>query len=309
MNIAAIDIGSNTVLLLVAAYKAGKLNVIHEEQRTPRLGKGVDRTGKLDPGSCRSALQAVSDYKESVEKNFPGTERIIVTATSAVRDAENRGRFLQLIKEQLDLDVEVLSGEEEAELTFGGALSMLELPVGSLSMVIDIGGGSTEIIFGRDHSPIEYFSFQMGSVRFTERYFKTDPPSRQEILDCRKEIRQILQHKAVGVAKNAKSDRLQVIGVAGTLTSLAYIDLNLKEYDPCKVNGHSMKLESITGWLEQFATIPSDKLKKQYPVVMEGRAEVFLAGLLILEEFLRFYELPELVVSTGGIRHGAILKK
>jgi len=305
MTYAAIDIGSNTVLLLVAKYQDGSLEILHEEQRTPRLGKGVDASANLHPASVQNALKTLRTYQKIVDKNFPDVVETIVTATSAVRDAANRGEFLNEILKNTGYRVRVLSGSEEAELTFTGALSTLQ-NIGH-SLVIDIGGGSTEIIFGNKVSPIDRFSYDMGSVRFTERYLQEDPPAPREIETCRAGIRETLQQRDFSIGQDIEADQLSVIGAAGTIISLAVMDLGLDDYEPSLINGHVMDIESIHTWIEQLALLPVSELKTAFPKVMEGRADVFLAGLLILETFMEHNNLHELVVSKGGIRHGAIL--
>lgn len=305
MTFASIDIGSNTILLLVAKYKNGHLEVLHEQQQTPRLGKGVDATGNLSQSSMQKALKALRTYKEVIESQYPDSRHTIVTATSAVRDAANKDYFIAQVRDVSGFDIRVLSGDEEARLTYSGALGMLQENHDS-ALVIDIGGGSTEIITGKDRTPTDYFSYQIGSVRFTERYFFGDPPQETEVLRCRNGIRNTLEGHRLDTFH---SEDTVAIGVAGTVTSLAYIDLGLKAYNSSILNGHTMQSTRIGRWINQIAQISSAKLKEMYPIVMEGRAEVFLAGLLILDEFMTHYNLSKLKVSTGGIRHGVVLQK
>ncbi len=306
MTYAAIDIGSNTVLLLVAKYHKGSLEILHEEQRTPRLGKGVDASGNLHPDSMQKALKSLNTFKKIIDTNFPGVKETVVTATSAVRDAANKAEFLNKIQKDTGYRVQVLSGSEEAELTFTGALSTQQAM--NHCLVIDIGGGSTEIIFGNNRRLIDRFSYDMGSVRFTERYLHGDPPARREIENCRIGIKETLQQRDFSIGQDTKVDQLLVIGAAGTVTSLAVMDLGLDDYEPSVINGHTINIESIHTWIERLALMPVSEIKAAYPRVMEGRADVFLAGLLILETFMEHHNLHELIVSTGGIRHGAIFK-
>lgn len=304
---AAIDIGSNTVLLLIAGYSNGSLEVLHEEQRMPRLGKGVDKSGNLHPDSVEQALKVLKDFNKRIVTDFPEVRETFATATSAVRDAADRQQFLNQIEKHTGFQVQVLSGEEEAEFTFAGALGMLDgIEDGN---VIDIGGGSTEIIFGKNGKPADSFSYNMGSVRFTERFLQGDPPARREIEACRKGIRETLQQRDIIFDKHFDAEALSAIGVAGTVTSLAFMDLGLEAYEPSLINGHAMGFNSIKTWINRIALMSVSELKTAFPRVMEGRADVFLAGLLILQTFMEYYNLHKLIVSTGGIRHGAILTK
>ena len=302
---AAIDIGTNTVLLLVAEVQNNILRPLYEEQRIPRLGKGVDASGNLDHDSMERVINALKEYKQILETNYSQINSLSVTATSAVRDAGNREEFIHRVKKESNFDIKVLSGKDEAEYTFAGALSML--PDTSEAMIIDIGGGSTEIAIGENKNLIDSHSFDMGSVRFTERYLKHDPPGKNEIRQCRGAIEKLLDERLFDYKGQGKESPL--IGVAGTVTSIAYMDLGLDAYDTQRINGYIMSLEQISQWTVHITDMPAGELEKRYPKVMKGRAEVIAAGILILKEFMQHYEIPKLKVSTGGIRHGAILKK
>ena len=299
---AAIDIGSNTILLLIAELKEGNINAIYEEQRIPRLGKGVDESGNLHPESMQKALAALSYYRDIIENDYDGIANTIVTATSAVRDANNRAEFLNDIKHQTGFEVKLLSGHEEAQYTFEGALSMLETQ-NTNSLIIDIGGGSTELCYGNSNRVIDRHSFQMGSVRFTEKYLKAEVPSSVEIRDCRSVAQKLLENRALQIDEEA-----ELVGVAGTLTSLAHIISGNGKYDSKLLNSMVLTMDGITEITNLFIEKGSAYFLQKYPIVMQGRSDVFLAGLLILEEVMKYYEFSELTVSTGGIRQGAILE-
>ena len=191
----AIDIGTNTVLLLVASKNGKGLETLREEQRIPRLGKGVDASGNLSDASMDRVIQALNEYREILNIDFPNVRTLSVTATSAVRDAANREYFIDRVKEETGFSISVLSGTEEAELTFLGALSMI--PGTDVATVIDIGGGSTEIAYGRKEQLLDSHSFNMGSVRFTERFIKSDPPGKEQVISCRNEIKKNTSHQAL----------------------------------------------------------------------------------------------------------------
>ncbi|NGP76499.1 Ppx/GppA family phosphatase [Balneolaceae bacterium YR4-1] len=302
---AAIDIGTNTVLLLVAKKNGEILTPVREEQRIPRLGNGVDASGNLSDASMKRVLDALQEYNEIISSDYPQIQSPVVTATSAVRDAANRSYFIDKVREETGFEIRLLSGIEEAEYTFAGALSML--PKIDEAVVIDIGGGSTEIAHGMKGVVRESHSFDMGSVRFTERFIGSDPPEESQIRNCREEIRKILHNRPFKFQKEDVQPAL--VGVAGTVTSLAFMDSGLSQYDSEQINDYTLSTENISYWVDKISKNTVRSLEETYPVVMKGRAEIILAGLLILDEFMTLYNFPELVVSTGGIRHGAILSK
>lgn len=324
----AIDIGTNTVLLLIAEIKEGsggpELSVIHEEQRLPRLGKDVDAHKQLHPESMQRVLLALQEYQQMIDsyrKEGRSVAEPVVTATSAVRDAANREEFLNLVKKQTNLDIKLLSGHDEARYTYSGALAMTAgiMPAyADHAMVIDIGGGSTEVAFGRKNAAVPdlFESVNAGCVRFTERFqlnkvsgsyldAQTDAcyTAASECFEGLDEIR-----KAVVQTR----DQLTLTGVAGTLTSLAWMQHHdrlktYQSYDANHLNGIVLTLEQLRRWKVYVADSGPEKLIAEFPLVMQGRADVFLAGLIILEAFMDFFRQSELLVSTGGIRHGALL--
>lgn len=303
MNVASIDIGTNSVLLLVAGKFGNQLKPIVERHEVPRLGKGVDQSRNLHPDSCERVINVLKGYREFLELHYPDTvSDVVVTATSAVRDAKNREQFLSMIKEATGWSVRMLSGDEEAFTTFYGALSVLDLDQNNYT-VLDIGGGSTEIAFGVHGELKDYISLDMGSVRFSERFLKSNPPTEIQVNDARVEISKLL--------KSVKSRKCnsEAIGVAGTVTSVAAIELGLHEYDPIKINGYRLSLVSIRRFIDEFSSITAAEIEEQYPPFLTRRGDVILGGLLILEEFLKWSGNDEIVVSTGGIRHGILLEK
>lgn len=299
---AAIDIGTNTVLLLVAEVKEGGIKPIHEEHRVPRLGKGVDADKNINEAATERVVSALNEYKRLLEKDYPDLESVTVTATSAVRDAENRELFIQSIKERTGFDIRLLSGSEEATWTAEGALSVLN-DLSENILIIDIGGGSTEIASLTGLKVSDLHSYDMGSVRFTERFLKNDPPSEEQIISCRNEIKSLFDNRPFEMSKNAT-----LVGVAGTVTTLAGISMGLIDYQPDKLNGYILTLEGIRSVITKFIKNPSPEILKEHPSYLKGRADIFMAGMLILEGFMEYQGFEELVVSTGGIRHGAILK-
>src|SRR5690554_5761345 len=240
---AAIDIGTNTVLLLIAEFENGEIKAIHEEQRIPRLGKGVDENRRIDEEATQRIVQVLTEYKHLIEVRFRETESVTITATSAVRDAKNKNEFLNQIKSQTGFSVQLLSGKEEAEWTTAGALSVLPDKFQD-SLILDIGGGSTEVAYINNGMLTDSHSFEMGSVRFTEKYLKQNPPSEQEIEECRSAIAAFYQSRNFQLQKPVKA-----VGVAGTLTTLASILQNTDSYKPALVNGYEISVRRLNEFI------------------------------------------------------------
>lgn len=299
---ASIDIGTNSVLLLVAEVKPGKIDPIVEKQQIPRLGKGVDRDKSLSFESRKRVLSVLQDYKEFLENNYPDIVRdTVVTATSAVRDASNRQQFLDDIANETGWRVRLLSGDEEAKVTFNGALSTLKTDRDKEYAVLDIGGGSTEITVGKPGKLISFRSVDMGSVRFSERFLQSDPPDPVQIQKAKKEIKNLLS------SETKPENEFIPVGVAGTVTSLAAIALGLRSYHPENLNGFILRKNRIGEFIAEFSSCRSDVIEKTYPLFLKGRGDIILAGVLILNEFLTWCQKDEIIVSTGGIRHGIVL--
>lgn len=301
--IATIDIGTNTVLLLIGEVFNKNVNVIREEYRIPRLGKGVDANKKLHPDSIHRVIVVLKEYHNIIKTEYADCEQIIITATSAVRDALNKDYFLHLVKREVGIEVELLSGNTEAIYTYTGAIAPLSLPLESENIVLDIGGGSTEIAIGRGSHLNNYTSIDMGSVRFTERFLKNDPPLAKQIKACRNEIKRMLNAQSVAVSKS-----INAIGVAGTVTSLAAMEKKYGSYTSDQLNGYLLSLSTLRKYIHTFSSNNIKYLKTISPKILSGRVDIFLAGLLILEGFLEFNSLTDIIVSTGGVRHGTILK-
>lgn len=300
---AAIDIGTNTVLLLVGEVESGQLKPVREEQRIPRLGKGVDANRVINEDATQRVADALLEYRAILETEFPNVEEVIVTATSAVRDAQNRDEFMASIKQKTGFDIRLLSGSEEAEWTAAGALSVLDISTDSETLILDIGGGSTEIAHLKNGEVVDGHSYDMGSVRFTERFLHSDPPSENEIERCREEVQRFYEGRLFDKVNDPVA-----VGVAGTVTTLAAIAMGLKTYQPEKLAGFELTRSHIRTVIDEFLNHKSEKMLERHPVYLNGRADIFMAGMLILEGFLDQFELKSMTVSTGGIRHGSLLK-
>ena len=299
---ASIDIGTNSVLLLVAEVQHGSVKPLAEKQHIPRLGKDVDYNKNLSSESRKRVIDVLLKYKQYLQKEYPeAAERVVVTATSAVRDAENRNEFLDQIKAKTGWNVLLLSGDDEAKVTFKGALSAIQTDDQYSYSVIDIGGGSTEISFGNPRELKSFKSVDMGSVRFSERYLLTDSPETEQIEKAKQEIARLFSTEILPV------EDFIPVGVAGTVTSIAAIDAGLSSYKAKKIDGYNLTKDRIEHYIAEFSATPSEIIEQRYPVFLKGRGDVILAGVLILNEFLHWISKDEIVVSTGGIRHGILL--
>lgn len=298
-RIAAIDIGTNTVLLLVAEVDSkSQIVPLVQKEIVVRLGKGVDRTGNLDAEAIGRAIQALRGYKQTAHEH--GVSAILASATSAVRDANNRDDFLRRVQTDLNMDVRVLTGEEEARLTYRGALSNRKPLQGKLA-VIDIGGGSTEFILGNQHHIDQAVSLNFGSVRLTERFIKHDPITADEYNLVQQTIRQQLnQLRREDFAGRA------LIGVAGTVTTLAAMQKKMKNYRPELVDGTELSLADISEIVKnlQVTTLAE---RKRLPGLQPERADVILAGALILQEAMRRFGQIRVLVSDRGLRFGLVV--
>lgn len=299
---ASVDIGTNTVLLLVAEIEDGKINPLEEKQRIPRLGKGVDKAKNLHPESIRRVLANLKEYKNFLDEKYPEVaHQTIVTATSAVRDASNRDEFIGAVLSETSWKIRLLSGQEEAQTTYRGALSVLEDRSDKANLILDIGGGSTELAFGRGYELEHAISIDMGSVRFTERFLENDPPKDEQIRQMVTEIRRLLSDQ------RKPKEQFDLIGVAGTITSIAAIDLGLDDYDVDKLNGFSLKKEAAEKFIGEFSKLTSQKIEQKYPRFLKGRGEVVLAGIMILKEVMDWCGKDSIITSTGGIRYGILM--
>ena len=286
MRVAAVDLGTNTTRLLVADVSDGRVDEVHRETRITRLGEGVDARKRLLPVPIARVRNVLVDYRRTLEQL--GAERTLAVATSPVRDAENGEAFLGEIEWSYGFATRLVSGDEEAMLTRRG----VRPAAGTL--VLDIGGGSTELIVDDFH-----VSLDLGSVRYTERFIHTDPPAPRELEECATAIRAVLEGQVqVGAAAAA--------GVAGTVTTLAALDLRLDRYDRERVHGHRLTLDAARAQLERLAALPLEK-RRELPAIEPERAPVIVAGALILVETLDFFGLDAIEVSERDILDGIAL--
>jgi len=287
VRVAAIDLGTNTTRLIVADVTDGTVDAVLRRTTITRLGEGVDSRRRLLPLPIARVRNCLADYRRELESR--GAERALLVATSAVRDAENGEAFLGEIEWSYGFTTRLLSGEEEADLTLRGVGA-----VDNETIVIDIGGGSTELIAANGR-----VSTELGSVRLTERFLESDPPDDGELEQLAGAIRSVLEEHDLSAMRG--------IGVAGTVTSLAALDLGLVEYDPDRVHGHRLGLDAVRAQLERLAALPLAE-RREVPGLEPERAPVIVAGAAILLEAMRHLGLREIEVSERDLLDGAALE-
>lgn len=302
-RVAAIDCGTNSIRLLIAEPDgSGGLNDLTRRLEIVRLGQGVDATGEFHPDALRRTFAAVDDYAELIKKAKVPVEKVHFVATSAARDAKNRDSFFLGIKERLGVQADVISGETEARLSFMGALSRVT-PVGEPVLVMDIGGGSTELITGSAagelHSEI---SLDIGSVRVTERFLKQNPVADDDLERATTYVDELLAGSGVDF------DSIGTwIGVAGTATTLAGVYLELEQYDRERVHGARIPVPAIAQLLNRLAGLTVEEIRA-LPSMHPGRADVITGGALVETRVAQRLHVGELIVSESDILDGIALQ-
>jgi exopolyphosphatase/guanosine-5'-triphosphate,3'-diphosphate pyrophosphatase len=300
MRVAVIDMGTNSTRLLVADIEGGRVRELARRTKVTRLGRGVDTSGQLALEAIEDVCAVVAEYIAIYEELEP--DRMVAVATSAVRDAENSGAFTGELRERFAFSARVLDGEEEARLTYVGACA--EWPSAERTLVIDIGGGSTELIVGSGAEIGFHASLQAGTVRHTERYLSDDPPTPAELERLADDVHGLIDAELEG---QAIAEAREGIAVAGTPTSLAAIDLELDPYDPEVVQGHRLTLGGIQRMCSELAAVPLAE-RLEVTGLHQDRAPTIVAGVVILIQAMRAFGLSEIEVSEHDILHGAALE-
>jgi exopolyphosphatase / guanosine-5'-triphosphate,3'-diphosphate pyrophosphatase len=299
---AAVDVGSNSIRLLVAdAYGRRQTRVME----ITRLAAGVDATGHLDDAALERTLATIGRFRQIWTEHGVGA-RVRIAATSAVRDASDRERFFGGVRRVAGVDAEVLSGEEEAALAFAGAAGAVDVP--RPTAVIDIGGGSTEVIVGAPEGRVAgAVSLQLGCVRVTERHLASDPPSAAELVAARDLVAAQLDHaEAVLAARGvALSDAAALVGVAGTATTLGALHLGLDRYDEDRIHGTRLPADALARLTEQLLGMTAAQRATLGPV-QPGREDVLHGGALVLLEAVRRCGLDEVVISEADNLDGLV---
>jgi exopolyphosphatase/guanosine-5'-triphosphate,3'-diphosphate pyrophosphatase len=302
MRVAVVDIGTNSTRLLIADVLDGRIeSEIERRTSVTRLGAGVDTDGRLNDEAMQRVYETLEDYRRLIDG--AGADTALAVLTSAVRDAANGDQFAQQVSERYGLVPHILSGDEEARLTFLGATSERAPDDHTPTLVIDIGGGSTEVVIGSGHEPTFHVSNQIGVVRQTERHLHHDPPERSELRALAEDVRAVLER---GVPIEHRQAVEHAIAVAGTATSLAAIAQGLEPYDPARVQGFVLSERECERLLRELASVPLSERRK-VPGLHPDRAPTIVAGACILLEALRLFDLPRVEVSEHDILRGAAL--
>jgi exopolyphosphatase / guanosine-5'-triphosphate,3'-diphosphate pyrophosphatase len=300
VRLAALDVGTNSTRLLVADVTGGAIVAEHaREMVITRLGKGVDRTGRFDPEALARTLEVLAGYAATCRRL--GVEHRRLVATSATRDAADRQVFLDGVRDLLGVEPEVLTGQAEAAAAYRGATAGLDGDQPTL--VVDIGGGSTELILGDGATSRAMVSLDIGCVRLFERHLHSDPPTADEVAALRADVAAHLERVARVLDPAAAS---RVVGVAGTVTTVTAIALGLETYDPRRIHRATLDASEVAAAADKLAALTVAE-RAALPVMAKGREDVIVAGALLLDELVRMFQLREVIASETDILDGVLL--
>ena len=288
--VAAVDLGTNSTRLLIADVDGNQLSEVERRLTITRLGEGVDQRRRLLPLPIARVRNCLSDYRREIESH--GVTRTLAIATSAVRDAENGEAFLGEIEWSYGFTTRLLDGSTEAAMMARGVSA--DRTALEETLLVDIGGGSTELVLCSNGEVESSSSLDVGCVRLTERFLVSDPPTRPELAAAAAFVRALLP----------TLETTRAIGVAGTVTTLATLDLRLAAYDPERTHGHRLPRASVEEQLARLSAMTTDE-RRRVPGIEPGRAPVIVAGLVVLREIMDAYGLDEIEVSERDILHGA----
>ena len=289
-RVAAVDLGTNSTRLLVADVDGDELREVARRLTITRLGEGVDERRRLLPVPIARVRNCLAEYRRELETLE--AERTLAIATSAVRDAENGEAFLGEIEWSYGFSTRLLAGTDEAAMMIRGVTAGRP-PLDDV-LVVDIGGGSTELVVARAGAVASAVSLDVGCVRVTERFLASDPPAASELAAAGAYVRSLLP----------ELDAARAIGVAGTVTTLSTLDLGDPEYDPTRTHGHRLPFEAVEAQLQRLAALTTEE-RLAVPGIEPGRAPVIVAGVVVLREVMTTYGLSEIEVSERDVLHGA----
>jgi exopolyphosphatase / guanosine-5'-triphosphate,3'-diphosphate pyrophosphatase len=303
VRVAVLDIGSNSTRLLIAEVDtaSGSVEELLRRSRVTRLGDGVDAGGSLSEQAIDRVIATLADYRTAIDAHECVANMAVLT--SAVRDAANGASFAARVREDFGFDARVLSGDEEAQLTFLGAMSG-RAATSEPTVVIDIGGGSTEFVIGLGRRAGFHISLSAGVVRMSERHIHSDPPRSEELQHLALDVRGVFLED---LPPEERAAATRGIAVAGTATSAASIDQELDPYDPSRVHGYRLTLATVEMLLARIAEM-SEAQRREIVGLDPNRAPTIVAGLILLSEALRAFELEEVEVSEHDILHGGALR-
>lgn len=302
MKVAALDLGSNTFLCLIAEVSKNPKGttqidqIISDNVEIVRLGQDVNKTKRLHPDALVRASKTLSNFRRIIDQYHP--DKILAMATSAARDSENRDELFKIGKD-LNIPIEIIPGEKEAQITYQGSISGQTSD--SNRLVVDIGGGSTEFIVGKNKEIIKSKSLNIGCVRLTEKFISGQPTAQSEVISAEHFIAD-----SFSLEDFQKCAIDEILAVAGTPTTLAAAHLGLAKFDANKIDGFKFNLQMLIDWQKKLQN--STLQQKIQMGIPEGRADLMLVGILILIETLKYFRKNEITVSTRGVRHGIALE-
>ena len=304
MRVAVVDVGTNSTRLLIAEVDDdGHLEELERRTRVTRLGDGVDSSGRLADAAVARVFAALEEYSGLIERY--GVQERPAVLTSAVRDAANGAEFTAEVSRRYGLDAKTIAGSEEAQLTFLGALSGRDDDDGAPTLVIDVGGGSTELIVGSSREVRDFFSLQVGAVRQSERHLRHDPPTPAELAALSGEVASLIAHE---VSEPVRRGVARAIAVAGTATSCAAIDQALELYDPARVHGYRLELATLKLLFARLASLDLEQ-RRRVRGLHPDRAVTIVAGVSILIRVLEAFELDGFEASEHDILRGVALRR
>jgi len=303
---AVIDVGTNSIKLLVADVRGREVSPVHEESKQTRLGKGFYESNQLQPEAIARTAEAVWEFAEIARERNAASVRVI--ATSAARDAVNPTDLTMAIERASGLKTEIISGAREAEWAFQGVATDPELAKQPL-LLLDVGGGSTEFILGHGTKKSFAHSFPLGTVRLLEKFPHADPPTRGEFTSCRDWLKKFLHHEVrpqLEPALKSETGAIQLVGTGGTTSILARIELKLDRFDRNRIEGARLSLAQVKAHRRQLWKLPLAE-RKEIPGLPKLRADVILTGVIIYEAVMEEFGFHELRVSTRGLRFAAVM--
>ncbi len=296
LRVAVIDLGTNSVLLTVAELeKDKKIKTLLEDKQTPRLGESVDKTKRISSASIKRVFKTLVDFKQKAWKLE--AEKIILLGTAALREANNSAQIKKFIVEKTALNLKIISGKKEAELAYWGAVADFKQKSKKF-VLLDIGGGSTEVIFGTADKISKLKSLKLGSLRLTERFLKNKKEGYSEMI-------KFIERKLVSLKDIYRIQNSILIGSGGTITTLGALSLDLKKYDQRKVHGLLLSKSKISSLLYKLEKIPLAE-RRNYMRVDPERADIIIGGTIILKQFMETFCFPDIFISDKSLRWGAL---
>ena len=303
LTLAGIDIGTNTLRLLIARFSSdGQYYKMESGRHITRLGEDISKTGRLKKEAMDRATGVLEGFSRTCGKYQP--DGIYAVATSAVREASNGADFIRMVKTKTGLDVDIISGDEEASLTMLGVSSGLDIEDKDI-FLIDIGGGSTEFIFASGGKILHKVSTDIGVVRFTEQYLHSDPPEKREIALLETAIEERL--KSITAFNDlSRIGGVSFIGTAGTVTTLAAIEQKMTVYDTGKINGYRISKDGIKKIRTMLSNMTIQK-RREIPGIENGREDIILTGAIVVDKVMEWFKFSDIVVCDSGLREGLVI--